>query len=169
MSASNLLHKLIRNVSQVTDLKAESLNKNLLLSHKCGINFGHDVTEFLANRILTVERTHMNGAVIKNSFQIHFLMSIIEAIISDRKSTTTPEDFFGLLKWLKSDIFFVILKDLNRVNCQSIVYKAGNITNNIIQSLETKDSIKNFQSKMLNHSTLVLDHIKLLVSPISPQ
>lgn len=66
-------------------------------------------------------------------------------------------------------MFFVILKDLNRTQCQSIVFKAGNIINNIIQSFETKESIKSYQNKMLNHSTLILDNIKLLSSPISAQ
>lgn len=169
MTASNLLHKLIRSNSSLIDLRAESLNKNLLLSHKCNISFGHDLTLFFSKMILTVNRANLNEVVIQNSLQINILLKLIEAIITDRKATTTSEDFFSLLKWLKSDIFFVVLKDLGRVKCEGIVYKAGSILNSVIQSLETKEAVRQFQNKMLNHSTLILDHIKMLVSPITPK
>ena len=47
-SAGNLLHKLMKSPSLNPDKKVESLNKNLLLSIKCDIEFGKDTISLLS-------------------------------------------------------------------------------------------------------------------------
>lgn len=46
-NALNFLHKFMRNNSKNFDEKAESLNKNLVLSQKCGATFAKDAISFI--------------------------------------------------------------------------------------------------------------------------
>ena len=148
------------------DKKVESLNKNLLLSHKCDINFARQTTELLTNvtndliifqLVLTQDEKQVEKQVKFNCMQIVCILSLYESVIFDRRDTTTPEDFYSLFKWISSDLMFLVLRKLSWCSCLSITFKVSNLLNSIIQSVGTKSQIKVYQTKMVNHSTLILE------------
>lgn len=101
----------------------------------------------------------------KPYLQIDSILKIFCCIVFDRRDTTTPEDFFYSLKWLGSPIFYLILKELSYSICLNHVFKATQLINCLIQSFKNKSRYVEYQQLLMNHSTLLLRHIELIMQP----
>lgn len=166
-AAANFLHKFTKYPGANPDLRAESLNKNLLVSQKCDINFAMDSFQLLGKLVLLSERDELPKIVKNHSLQISTLLSLYVNILFDRKDSTTPEDFVALFRWISSKLCFVILRFLCSFDSLGIVYNASILMTSVLQSSSNKEKIISYQTSVLNNSTLLLKHMEILMTPFS--
>jgi hypothetical protein len=152
----NFFLSLVKNKRTDVDLKTESLNKNLLISTKCNLTFSKDLINRMGAICLTTPNEFRDRAIIRHSLLFYDALRIVEAIIYDRRDSTTPEDFSQIMKWLNNNLTFAIFRILLRSTCLSVIFKISIIFNVIYQTMLTKDRLKDYQKTFLNHSTLVL-------------
>ena len=165
--AGNLFVLLVKFPGNNFERKAESLNKNLVIGNKCHFRFLNEIWLYMANMCLGSSQQEMEKLILMNNFRICITLNIIEAFIFDRKDTTMPEDLNLTLKWLNNELGFQILSQQSRSDSLYIIYKSSLILNAIMQSQGVKEKIKEYQTQVLNHSTLLLKHIELSMSPVS--
>jgi hypothetical protein len=155
----NFFHRLVKNKRPDVDLKTESLNKNLLISSKCDLTFCKDLINKMGVICLTTPNEYREKGIVKHSLLFYDALRIIEAIIYDRRESTTPEDFSQIMRWLNNNLTFAIFRVLLRSNCLSVIFKISIIFNVIYQTMVAKDRLKDYQKTFLNHSTLLLRYV----------
>lgn len=148
-------------------LDAEAMNKDLILSQKCGLTFARDAVAFIGSFCLLPAKDQVEKVMSKNSLVMYDILRIFEAIIYDRRDSTVPESLVIVLKWLSNHVSFSIMKTLLRSQSQCVVFRTLVIMNCIFQGMGTREHVAEYQRLILNHSTLVLRNIELLLLPVS--
>ena len=143
------------------------MNKDLLFSQKCGLTFARDSIAFIGEFCLLSAKDQIEKKLAQNSMVMYDILRIFEAVIYDRRDTTVPENLVVILKWLSNFVAFSILKTLIRCPSQCVVFRASVLMNCIFQGMGTSEHIADYQRLILNHSTLVLRNIELLLMPVS--
>lgn len=143
------------------------MNKDLLFSQKCGLTFAKDSIAFIGEFCMLTIKDQIEKKLAVNSMVIYDILRIFEAVIYDRRDTTIPENLVIILKWLSNFVAFSIMKTLIRCPSQCVVYRASVLMNCIFQGMGTNEHVADYQRLILNHSTLVLRNIELLLMPVS--
>jgi hypothetical protein len=157
----------MRNIQPTFNKNAEAMNKDLLLSQKVGLTFARDAISFLGNFCLLTAKDQIDKIITKNSTVIYDILRIFEAIINDRRDTTIPENLVVVLKWLSNHVAFSIMKTLMRSQSQCVIFRTLMLMNCIFQGMGSRENVAEYQRLILNHSTLVLRNIELLLMPVS--
>jgi hypothetical protein len=152
----NFLHKFIKSVQPNFDQNAEKMNKNLLLSEKCGLTFARDALTFIGELCLITPKEKLERSINQNALVIYDILKIFEAVVYDRRDTTVPDDLVIVLKWLSNHLAFCVFKILMRSSSQCVVFKTSVLMNCIFQGMGSTQNIGDYQKLILNHSTLML-------------
>ena len=146
--------------------KVEALNKNMLLNDTKGLHFFKTISEFMI-RFLVANKAEREDLVTHNIFSLEGILSIFESILFKRKDSTQDKDLQRTLTLLKSPLYFQCLAQLSLVNRTELVFHSSLCMNSIIECLSDRERVKEYQKFLLNHSTLLLRHLELCLSPVS--
>ena len=147
-------------------IKTETLNKNLLINKKKTLTYLLDVTEYLSKILLKTDDKE-GMSVEKDIFGISGALSIFESIIFKKKKSTLGKDLTKTLNLLINPLYFQIFVKLSLCKEPELIYKSSLIMNSVIECLNNKERVKDYQKEILYHSTLLLRHIEFCILPLS--
>jgi len=144
--------------------KNESINKKFALTSR--VKLMQNISETLAKRVLIKNEDEIGN---ESQFILSILacLRILKAFVYDRKDTTNPEDFQIILQYISTPYYFAIFNFLSRYRSLACVYDTTIIINSFFQHCTTRELYKSYQEKFLNNSTLILLHIKFVLSSLS--
>lgn len=99
--------------------------------------------------------------------QIESILNIFENLIFRKKESTIEKDLQKTIDLLKSPLYFEVLSQLTLTNEPELIYKASVIMNVIIVCLPDKLKVREFQSQILDYSTLLLRHVEFCMGTCS--
>ena len=131
-AAGNFLRRLTKFTNEGPDLRAESLNKNLLVSSKCDTEFAKECYKYLSEICLASDRDNVGHLLKTNCIRINTILSLFVNVVFDRKESSTPEDFFLLFKWLSSTLSFSIFKILSLSESLEVIYQVSILMTSVL-------------------------------------
>ena len=131
------------------------------------MTFARDALSFVGELCLVTPKDKLEKVINQNALAIYDILRIFEAVVYDRRDTTVPDDLVIVLKWLGNHLAFCVFKILMRSTSQCVVFKASVLMNCIFQGMGSRQTVESYQRLILNHSTLLLRNVELLLMPVS--
>ena len=146
--------------------KIETLNKYMLLNETQGFNYFKTVSEFMMKCLLGKE-AHRSRQIALSVFSLESILKLFESIMFKCRDSTLDKDLQKTLSLLKNPFFFQCLAHLSMASQTELIFHSSLCMNSIIECLNDREKVHEYQRLLLNNSTLLLRHLELCLSPVS--